>query len=426
MNTINKQIIIIGGGLSGLAAAEILAEQGRKVVILERDHIVGGLARSFLHEGTWIPEAYHHVMKPDKITLDYLKKFDLEQDLKWINSSQSLWYDYEQYLFSKPQHIFRFKPLHFIDKLKILMFGLYCFFPHDWKKLDTQRCDEWLTEKIGKRATDILFKNLMEIKFNIPLTEASTAWLARRLHQSTQSGDWYAYPSGGMQQLVDKLVSNILKNNGEIVTQFDVRTIGSEKVGGIDLVSGSHREYDAPTIISSIPPAALGKLYNFPSELLKQFQSIKYKSFISFVCGSSDKRTPYYWNIVLQPHLCFGGIFNHGVFSEAEGSEQIYYLFTYTDETSEFYNLDEETLYSHYMSDLNKLWPGFKADWHQIFKFKYSQPVFSKNFVTLPIELGIENIFLTGVYRGHPAPRTMDSALKQGQLTAQYIIAKNA
>lgn len=421
-----KNIVIIGGGLSGLATAEILAKHGYKVTVLEKAQRVGGLARSFLHNGTWVPEAYHHVMKPDTVTLDYFKQFGLDNDLKWINSSQALWYDYEHYLFSKPQHVLRFKPFNLIEKLRILKFGVYCLFPHDWQKLDLQKCDDWLNRKIGRRATDILFKNLIEIKFNIPLAEASTAWLARRLHQSTQSGDWYAYPRGGMQQLIDKLVESIENNGGKIVTSFEVHSIGSNKIAGVDLSTGNSMEYDAPVIVSSIPPMALSNMYDFPDELVQQLRSVKYKAFVSFVCGSNDRRTPYYWNIVLKPQLCFGGIFNHSVFSEPGTGEQIYYLFTYTEHTSEFYHLDDTTLYSKYMKDLNKLWPGFKADWYRIFKYRYSQPVFSRNFVNLPIELGTGNIFLTGVYRGHPAPRTMASALHQGEITANHIINKYA
>ena len=45
-----KEIIIIGGGISGLTTAHELVEQGYDVTILERNEIVGGIARTYQNE----------------------------------------------------------------------------------------------------------------------------------------------------------------------------------------------------------------------------------------------------------------------------------------------------------------------------------------------------------------------------------------
>jgi len=45
-----KKIIIIGGGISGLTTAHELVEQGYDVTILERNEIVGGIARTYQNE----------------------------------------------------------------------------------------------------------------------------------------------------------------------------------------------------------------------------------------------------------------------------------------------------------------------------------------------------------------------------------------
>jgi hypothetical protein len=45
-----KKIIIIGGGISGLTAAFELVEQGYEIIIIERNNIVGGLARTYQDE----------------------------------------------------------------------------------------------------------------------------------------------------------------------------------------------------------------------------------------------------------------------------------------------------------------------------------------------------------------------------------------
>ena len=48
----DKEVIVVGGGLAGLAAGCALADSGFKVTLLERRPYLGGRASSYDHPGT--------------------------------------------------------------------------------------------------------------------------------------------------------------------------------------------------------------------------------------------------------------------------------------------------------------------------------------------------------------------------------------
>ena len=55
-------VIVIGGGLSGLSSALMLADKGKDVLMLERHNLPGGLATSFVRGGVEIEATLHEMM----------------------------------------------------------------------------------------------------------------------------------------------------------------------------------------------------------------------------------------------------------------------------------------------------------------------------------------------------------------------------
>ena len=51
MNRISKEVLVIGGGSAGMAAAAEIAEKGHSVVIIERESTMGGILNQCIHNG---------------------------------------------------------------------------------------------------------------------------------------------------------------------------------------------------------------------------------------------------------------------------------------------------------------------------------------------------------------------------------------
>jgi len=421
-----RKVTIIGGGISGLTCGWHLANSGYKVTVLEREPIPGGLARSFFVEGKWVPLTYHHVLSPDTFTQEYIKKFALSKELRWVSSSQVFWYDNKAYLLSKPHHIFRFKPINFFDRLRLLYLGGFVYFKKDWDDLIELDCYAWLHKMVGRQTTRLLFQSLMDIKFNMPLSSVSAAWLGRRMHQSVRNHDRYGYIRGGWQELINRMAGGIIEKKGEVICDFEVTGIGCGNAIEGRKKDGSTISLPCETVVSTVPPALLKNILRLPEAGHASLDAVAYKGLISFVCASKKKISRHYWSVVLKPHLIFGGFFNHTVLSPSvdNGAENIYYFFAYLEHDDPFFDHTEERIKDMFLDDIRKLFPDFEIDWYRIFKIRFAQPVFTRGYVNPPVELG-ENLYLAGVYRQFPRPRTMDAAFRSGLETAQYIMNKH-
>jgi squalene-associated FAD-dependent desaturase len=74
-------IVVVGGGLAGLSAALDLADAGARVTLLERRRSLGGLTRSFHHDGREIDNGQHVFLRCCTEYLAFLERIGSQNDV---------------------------------------------------------------------------------------------------------------------------------------------------------------------------------------------------------------------------------------------------------------------------------------------------------------------------------------------------------
>jgi 15-cis-phytoene desaturase len=79
-----KKVAIIGGGLSGLAAAKYLVDAGHEPLVLEARDVLGGKVSAWQDkDGDWIETGLHIFFGAYPNMMNLLKELDIEDRLQW-------------------------------------------------------------------------------------------------------------------------------------------------------------------------------------------------------------------------------------------------------------------------------------------------------------------------------------------------------
>jgi phytoene dehydrogenase-like protein len=84
----STRVVVLGGGLAGLSCAYELARNGAEVTVLEREEHVGGMASSFVDEGS--EESWSYDFGPHRFHTTEVELIDIsytEHVMWWHNSS---------------------------------------------------------------------------------------------------------------------------------------------------------------------------------------------------------------------------------------------------------------------------------------------------------------------------------------------------
>lgn len=276
-------VIIIGGGFAGLAAAVDLAEQGRKVLVLERRSFLGGRAYSFTDKttGAVIDNGQHLMMGCYHHTLNFLGKIGALGNLKFqpnprvdflrdTATGQIRHDSFQCPNLPAPLHLLaglaRLQSLDWNDRLRALRVGAALQLMNgQWAKLADVTVREWLnqlgqSEQMQRRFWDIVALATL----NETPERASADMFARVLDQAflhTKRDSTMVISRVGLSDLYTTNAQAFIEaRGGEVRLNADVERIdfNLQRVTGLTLRGGE--QLLAEAVISAVPYFALRRI----------------------------------------------------------------------------------------------------------------------------------------------------------------------
>jgi protoporphyrinogen oxidase len=416
--------MILGGGLAGLAAADKLLDSGKaEVTILERAPFLGGLASSFEVDGEQIPRFNHHIVRTNKKTLEYLTRYDLLGSNVWKRINLAVALKNVVYNINKPWKFLRFSYLNFIEKLRFGFFGLYVSYLMNPNKLsDDLDAETYLNKAVGKSVTQKMYYQLYgRNKFNIPLSQIAMKQFAWRMKER-EFNDLFTYPTKGLQGMIDGLERDVVNKGAQIVMNASVSALDVESKAITYVVGGKEHTATFDVLINTIPvPEFVKFAQGLPADYAANIKKLRYTPVVGILFGTKDflNKENYWVNFIGERvHV----LYQHSVLIDKYNSK-VSWVIRYGGSAEDLTKSDEE-IKTLYLGTLKNYFPDMGVNWAFVFREKYAEPVYDKDYATYAPQYRtpVSGLYNAGIQVTFPKIRNMDVALDSGEKVAQYIL----
>ncbi|MDI9314299.1 MAG: NAD(P)/FAD-dependent oxidoreductase [Hydrotalea sp.] len=438
-------VVIVGAGFGGLAAAWRLTRAGYRVAVVERDDAVGGLGGDFeFADGVRLEKFYHHWFNNDTAILQLIKDLGLEKNIKRLASRVGLYYNKQVWRLSTPLDLLRFGALPFIDRVRLGLMVLRVRMIKNWRPLEKLSIEQWLKPICGARAYDIVWRPLIESKFSIYAKDVNAVWMWKKLtlrggSRNKKGDEELVYYNGGFGKLARQLAAAVEKNGGDIFLNTAVEKAVIDK-GGKTIAALSLKTRNGTKTISGdkyiftpAMPLVSDMLRDYKNAAFhKQMHAIKHLGNICVVLRLKKSLSSTYWINVNDPGFPFVGVIEHTNFDAPEnyGNTPIVFLSRYIATSDKLWKYNNQQYLDYCVSHVKKMFPDFAKDWiveYNIWREPFAQPIMEKNYSRMipPQAMPLGNGYLCTMAQIYPEDRGTNYAVREGLALAQNIIAHN-
>jgi protoporphyrinogen oxidase len=423
------RVVVLGAGIMGLAAAHRAAQRGHTVVVLEADDRPGGMAAHFDFAGISIERFYHFVCKSDASTFALMDELGIGDRMRWVATSMAYFMQGKLHPWGTPTALLAFPHLDLVSKIR---YGLQMFLAtkrSDWSSLDALPVRQWVETGAGRRAYDVLWRRLLELKFFEYAEDISAAWIWTRIKRVGTSRrsmmqEELGYIEGGSETLVTALNEAYGRLGGALHLGMPAQRIEVSD-GRVSGVTAGGQFFPADHVISTVPAPLVPDLApDLPDDVKAAFRAIPNIGVACVMLRLSRPVSSNFWVNIVDPDIDIPGFIEFSNLRPV--GAHIVYVPYYMPITNEKWGYSNEALVQDAFSCLRRVNPSLGADDlldSTVGRLKYAQPVCGPRFLeTLPaVQTPIAGLQAADTCYYYPEDRGISESIRFGRMMAEVV-----
>lgn len=433
----DNDVVICGGGFTGLTAAYVLSKKGYKVEVLESDTVVGGLAGTFkFSDDVVLEKFYHHWFNNDIYVPELVKELGMEGDVITLPTNTGMYFNGRMWKLSSPIDLLKFTALPIIDRFRLGFVILKIRKIKDWKSIEHLSIREWLEDLCGKNVYRVVWEPLINSKFSIYADVVNAVWMWKKLilrgsTRNEKGGEELAYFKGGFGRLANAMVDAIIANGGSVRTGVVVHSLenADKKITSLKSNQGNVKAR-AFLFTPSFP--IIANIFEGAAESawLEKLRRVKYLGNMCLVLRLQNSLSGTYWLNVNDPGFPFVGVIEHTNFDLPENykGSHIAFLSRYLAVEDPVWKFTDEEYMLFALEHLKRMFPDMDRSWvidYRVWRAEYAQPVTERNYSKyVPgVETPFENAFISTMAQIYPEDRGTNYAIREGRAVSKKLEA---
>lgn len=447
------KIVILGAGLAGLSAGRVLSKNDMDVTILEKDAVVGGLAKSFTHNGYTCDLGGHRFFTKNDELVNVLNEI-LGNNLVTMPRKSSIYlqgkfFDYPPILWKTLIMMPPVTSAHIvIDYIKAVVHSTI-------HRNRDNSFEDWIKNRFGKTMYEIYFGPYTEKAWGTHPSKISADWAAQRITvislgdaikntfirskkgPRTYAREFYYPKRGGIGEISNRLSEEITGDGGKIHLNIKIKQVDTteNKISNIIYEDKNGKEHDIipDMVISTIPLTTLIRLMQppVPSNVEKAVSELRYKaSIFIYLILNRPELSDNTWIYFPERDVLVNRINELNKYSRNNAPQDKTLLCAdiTCDYNDKIWNSDDKKLAERCISDLERLkllrrneieehFVKRKKDTYSLYDIGYKENLFT----VLSYLRSIKNLVCIG-RNGLFQYNNMDHSIEMGLLTAKRII----
>ena len=412
-----QRTAVLGAGALGLSVAYRLAQRGEDVVVLEREHVPGGLAAGFeVGPGIWLEKFYHHLFRGDRHAIGLINELGLGTDLVWRRPLTVTLRDGRANQLDSPLSLLRFSPLPIIDRLRMGVALAYLRLLPRSERLEGSTAADWIRRRMGGKAYEVVWVPLLRGKFRDLAHEIAMPWFWARVHDRTAE---LGYLRGGFQRLYDRLAERVTELGGDLRLGTEVREVRTQG-GGLRVTTASGGSLEVDRVISTLAVRLTCQLVpELPDDYRARYEWGRAFGAHCLVLALDRPLTGSYWMNLNDSGYPFMALVEHtNLMTAAEyGGRHLVYLGNYRPMDDPLMTASTDAVVDEFAPHLARINPAFDRSWVTdawSFASPFAQPIVTTDYREHipPFETPVPGLWVASMFQVYPHDRGQNYSIE--------------